>query len=91
LAWDPVSTADLAGYRLYVGTQSGDYETSVDIGPASAYRYQGLQPGVTYFFAVSAYDRNGLESSKSNEVAYTASAASPVRCGFLGRKFVCGN
>jgi hypothetical protein len=40
---------------------------------------------------VSAYDRSGVEGSRSGEVTYTATAASPVRCGFLGRKFVCGN
>lgn len=91
LAWDPVSNADLAGYRLYVGTQSGQYETTIDIGSASSYRYQGLRAGTSYYFAVSAYDRNGIESSRSNEVSYTAAAPSAVRCGFAGRKFVCVN
>jgi fibronectin type 3 domain-containing protein len=91
LAWDPVSDADLAGYRLYVGTQSGRYETTIDIGAAASYRYQGLRADTAYYFAVSAYDRNGIESSRSNEVTYTAAAASAVRCGFVGRKFVCGN
>lgn len=91
LTWDPVSHPDLAGYRLYVGTQPGRYETTLDIGAVASYRYQGLQPGTSYYFAVSAYDRTGTESPKSNEVSYTASAPTPVHCGVLGRKFVCTN
>ncbi|TKB76130.1 MAG: fibronectin type III domain-containing protein [Nitrospira sp.] len=91
LAWDPVINPDLSGYRLYVGTQSGQYETTIDIGSASSYRYQGLRAGTSYYFAVSAYDRNGLESNRSNEITYTAAAPSFVRCGFAGRKFVCVN
>lgn len=91
LAWDPVSEPDLAGYRLYVGKESGRYESAIEIGTASTYRYDGLQTGVSYYFAVSAVDRHGNESRRSSEVTHTASAVSAVRCDFIGRKFVCGN
>lgn len=90
LFWDPVINPDLSGYRLYVGTQSGQYDTTIEVGNTPSYTYQGLREGTSYFFAVSAYDKNGIESSRSNEVTYALSA-SPVRCSFVSRKFVCTN
>ena len=31
LAWDPVSDADLAGYKVYYGVSSGNYTQSRDV------------------------------------------------------------
>src|SRR5262245_40606908 len=31
LAWDPVSAADLAGYRIHYGPASGQYNTHIDV------------------------------------------------------------
>jgi hypothetical protein len=69
LTWNPNPETNLAGYRVYVGTSSGVYTTlNVDVSNVTSYTVTGLAPGHTYYFAVSAYDLNGLESGLSNEV-----------------------
>ncbi|MCK5093262.1 MAG: fibronectin type III domain-containing protein [Spirochaetes bacterium] len=71
LEWDPNTETDLAGYNLYWGYSSGDYEFSADAGNQTSYTVTGLIPGVTYYFAVTAYNAAGLESDYSNEVIFT--------------------
>lgn len=71
LEWDPNTEPDLAGYKLYWGFSSGDYEFSADVGNQTSYTITGLIPGVTYYIAVTAYNTTGLESDYSNEVVYT--------------------
>lgn len=71
--WDPVAASDLAGYKIYRSTTAGSYGSPIAILSASTTTYQmtNLTKGVTYFFAVSAYDANGNESSFSNEQSRT--------------------
>lgn len=71
--WDPVSVSDLAGYKIYRSTTAGIYGSPIATLSASATTYQmtNLTKGVTYFFAVSAYDTNGNESPFSNEQSRT--------------------
>lgn len=78
LAWDAPATnsdgtalADLNGYIVYYGTSTGSYSQSVDVGNVTAYSVTGLSDGATYYFAVSAYDTSGNESTKSNEITKT--------------------
>lgn len=71
LAWDPDPGSAIAGYRLYDGTASRTYTNVIDVGNATTNTVSGLISGVTYFFAVTAYDTNGLESDYSAEVGYT--------------------
>ncbi len=71
LAWDPNPEPDIAGYMLYYGTASGIYTQTNDVGNAATYTVSNLTPGVTYFFAVTAYDTNRVESDFSNEISYT--------------------
>jgi subtilisin-like proprotein convertase family protein len=59
LAWDPSPGNAIAGYRLYEGVASRTYTVT------------GLAGGATYFFAVTAYDTNALESVYSSEVSYS--------------------
>ncbi len=66
VTWTANSEADLAGYKLYVGTTSGVYTRTIDAGNATAYAIT-LPKGVTYFFSVTAYDRSGNESARSGE------------------------
>ncbi len=68
-SWDPNSESDLAGYRIYYGTQSGSYNTNVDAGNAASVEIKGLQTNTTYYFAVTAYDVTGNESPFSQEVS----------------------
>ncbi len=74
VAWTPPTTnsdgstlADLAGYRIYYGTNQNSLSTVVSItNPGLAiYTIDGLTAG-TYFFSVTAVDASGTESSLSN-------------------------
>jgi fibronectin type 3 domain-containing protein len=69
LAWSPNGEADLGGYRVYYGIESGEYIRSVDVGKATSYRLDNLLDDVTYFIALTAYDRAGNESDFSEEVS----------------------
>jgi len=64
--WSPNSEADLAGYKLYVGTASGQYSQAIDVGNVTTHSL-ALSKNTTYFFAVSAYDASGHESERSSE------------------------
>gem|GEM_PF-715447 len=79
LSWTPPTTredgsalVDLAGYKIYYGTQSGNYTEVVDVPTAGVTEYmiEGLAPG-TYYFVVTAYDTAGNESPPSNEATKT--------------------
>ena len=62
VSWNANTEEDLAGYRLYYGTQSNTYGQTVDVGNATSYTIGSAQNGSTYFVAVSAYDAEGNES-----------------------------
>ena len=78
LAWDPVTTVPVAGYKVHYGTTPGTYPTKVDIGNATSYTVPNLTAGATYYFAVTVYDAALNESGYSNEISYTAPAVAPV-------------
>ena len=63
---------DLAGYRVYYGTASGNYSASITVSNPSAttYTFRALPPG-TYYFVVKAYDKRNAESAPSAEVSRT--------------------
>jgi hypothetical protein len=71
LEWDPNSEPDLAGYKVYYGTESGAQLDSVDVGNATTYTVMGLLEETTYYFAATAYNTSNQESSYSNEVSTT--------------------
>ena len=62
-----LGAGDLAGYKIYWGMDQGNYSNSVTIdNPGlSAYVVDLLTPA-TWFFVVTAYDSQGLESPFSN-------------------------
>src|SRR6185369_539564 len=70
LAWNPSVTPGVAGYNVYYGTNSQNYTASVPAGTATNVTVSGLTPGVTYFFAATAYDSLGIESDFSVETNY---------------------
>jgi PKD repeat protein len=80
LAWDPSSSSNLAGYRLYYGQASQTYTSHIDVGLQTSYTITGLTDGQTYYFAATAYDLAGIESTFSNEVSTTlpTSTTAPV-------------
>lgn len=85
LAWDAPSVntdgspvANLAGYRLYYGTASHTYSNMITVGLTTVATLSNLQEGVTYFFAVVAFNDAGVESSFSEELTWTAPITPPV-------------
>lgn len=79
LSWNPPTTnadgtplTDLAGYKVYYGTTLPRvYGSPVDVGNVTTYIASNLLSGATYYFAVTAYDISGNESSYSNEARKT--------------------
>ena len=71
LAWDPSPGSGIAGYLLYEGTASRSYSDVIDVGESTTATASNLVSGTTYYFAVTAYDTNGLESDFSSEIIYT--------------------
>ena len=72
LAWDPDLESPPAGYRLRYGTVSGTYTQAVDITVGTSVSVPNLQPSTTYYFVVVAFNAVNMESSPSNEVAFTS-------------------
>ena len=68
LAWDANTDPDLAGYMIYYGFASRSYDYVVDAENQTTFTISNLEEGHTYYFAVTAYDTEDLESDFSNEV-----------------------
>jgi hypothetical protein len=70
VVWEPVEVGDLAGYGVYrARLADGPYYRIGDVAwdePTEFYD-EGLTNGVTYFYAVDAYDLAGNESELSYE------------------------
>ena len=77
IGWNENAERDIAGYKVYYGTATRDYQNMLDVGPFTSAVIDGLSGGVTYYFAVTAYDTSGNESADSQEVRATIPAASP--------------
>ena len=73
LAWDPSSDYNqVAGYAMHWGKNSGDYiYTNIFTGTQTVASITGTLVAPLYFFAVRAFDTNGLHSDFSNEAIYT--------------------
>jgi hypothetical protein len=68
LSWQPNDESDLAGYRVYHGTESRTYGPPLSVNSATTCSFNDLTEGITYYFAVTAIDTSGNESGFSNEV-----------------------
>jgi hypothetical protein len=60
---------DLAGYKIYYGNESGNYQRSIQIdNPGiTIYVVENLTPN-TYYFVMTAINSSGIESRYSNEL-----------------------
>jgi hypothetical protein len=70
LLWDQNTEPDLAGYKVYYGLSSRNYDSSFDVGNQTTCTLTDLEPGTTYYIAATAYNTQGLESDFSNEVTF---------------------
>lgn len=76
MAWDPNPETDLAGYRIYWGPTPRGYTNFATFGKTTTNEVI-LNSGV-YYFAVTAYATNGLESDYSNEITITVKPGAPM-------------
>lgn len=65
---DGTALTDLAGYTIHYGRMSGVYDYRIDVNTAGVMTYivENLVPG-DWYFAMTAYDSDGLVSDLSNE------------------------
>lgn len=70
LAWNGSTSTGVTGYRIHYGSASGTYTGSIAVGNVMTTTVPGLASGVTYYFAVTALDTDGLESDFSNEASF---------------------
>ncbi len=79
LMWDAPQTnidgsplTDLAGYKVYLGTEPGSYGPAITINNpgVTTYVFDQLAPG-TYYVTVTSVDINGNESPPSQEASAT--------------------
>jgi hypothetical protein len=77
LSWSPPTTrtdgtplTDLAGYRIYYGTTSGNYpnKVTIDNPGVTTYVVEDLASG-THYFAMTVFDTAGVESARTNPVS----------------------
>ena len=70
LAWDPNTEGDVAGYRIYYGFESGNYEAHIDVGNKTTHTLTDLTPDRVYYFSAKAYNTANQESTFSTEVSH---------------------
>jgi fibronectin type 3 domain-containing protein len=76
LSWQPPALREdgtpldgsLGGYRVYYGSISRNYTDSIRINDPQVTQQSFQLPSGLYYFAMTAVDRDGLESDYSNEV-----------------------
>jgi hypothetical protein len=69
LAWDPSPDPEVTGAIVYYGNASRNYPYHTNVGNVTRATVNGLEAGLTYYFAVTATNSAGLESDYSNEVS----------------------
>jgi len=69
VTWSANKESDLAGYKVYYGTASGTYSSTVNVGNTTTYTIPSVSTGKTYYVAVTAYNSSSTESAKSTEVS----------------------
>ena len=67
-----LSLSEIAGYRIYYGTETGNYQNQIEVNDGSAEQAQivGVSSGA-YYLVMTTIDTDGRESSYSPEVAVT--------------------
>ncbi len=73
ITWRPNSEPDLAGYNIYRrSTNDAPVKINSELVKTPRFADPEIQPGMKYFYSVSAVDLRGNESGKSEETSETA-------------------
>jgi len=67
VSWEPSESSDVAGYKIYIGNESGNYHIVIDAGQDTS-RVIEFETEKPWYVTVTAYDAAGNESAYSNEV-----------------------
>jgi hypothetical protein len=70
LTWDSAADPSVKGYKVYYGTAPKSYGQAIDVGLSATYSFSSLKSGITYYFAVTAYN-SVAEGCPSSEVSKT--------------------
>jgi len=67
LQWNPSTSSDVAGYNIYRGPDGKSW-TKLNVSPAAstAFSDSTVANGSTYYYAATAVDIKGSESTRSN-------------------------
>jgi fibronectin type 3 domain-containing protein len=72
LAWERVTDADLAGYRIYRAPAGGEFAKIGETAETPSYGDRQIESGKVYRYAVTAFDKAGNESKPSEAIEVTA-------------------
>ncbi|OGR25927.1 MAG: hypothetical protein A2139_14325 [Desulfobacca sp. RBG_16_60_12] len=95
LSWSPNDEADLAGYRIYKGLAAGGPYTKIGEIPATVapatptFTWTAEDNGQgMHYFTLTAFDKFGNESPRSNEVSAFVDTLPPKAPGGLTIEFI---
>ena len=83
IAWEPSPDETVIGYQVYVGTSSGSYTETFDVGLATSFSYNPSDAAV-YYFAVAVYAAGPVLGPRSSEVS-TAHRCSDLLVFLVGQ------
>jgi len=69
LAWNASTDPTVVGYAVYYGT-STNYTTRIDVHTNTTFTVTNLQPGLTYYFAVTDYNAAHVESVPAGPINF---------------------
>jgi hypothetical protein len=78
--WNPSPTTNVVGYDIYFGILNGIYTNELQVGKTTNLVIPGLLNGIKYYFAATAVNSSGIQSSLSGQTSYTV----PVAAAELG-------
>jgi hypothetical protein len=68
--WSANTEPDLAGYRLYHGTQSGVYTNVTALSATNTRTCVNVAKGTTNYFVLTAFNASGTESLPTAELCF---------------------